>query len=178
MENELTPNELHLEDVEQDIQKEELDRIAKREVEATTKTTRFVNVDNEVYNLRINGQIVRTLKPGEEAVLPLFVATVGSKHLVDRILKKMDKAVDTNRDTPIRRSIFAKILPDLASERKITPLTQEEEMESLKEEIKRNQQFMDTEFAKRDNTKEVDALKKELSELKKLVTKGQKTTKQ
>ncbi len=178
MENTLSPQELNLEEVEQDLQEEERSKTAKREVEATTKTTRFKNIDDEDYPLRINGQIVRTIKPEEEVVLPLFVATVGSKHLVDRILKKMDKAVDTNRDTPIRRSIFAKILPDLASERKIQPLTPEEEMKSLREEVKRNQQFMDTEFAKRDNTKEVDDLKKQVSELKKLVTKGQKTTKQ
>ncbi|KKN59583.1 hypothetical protein LCGC14_0540460 [marine sediment metagenome] len=178
MENTLSPQELNLEEVEQDIQQEEINRQKNREVEATTKTTRFVNIDDEEFVLRADGQIVRKLKAGEEGVVPLWVATTNAKHLVDRVLKKKSLAVDTNRDTPIRRSIFAKILPDLASERKIQPLTPEEEMKSLREEVKRNQQFMDTEFAKRDNTKEVDDLKKQVSELKKLVTKGQKTTKQ
>ena len=183
MEDTLSPQELNLEEVEQDLQEEERSKIAKREVEATTKTTRFKNIDDEDYKLFINGQVVRTLKADEEAVLPLFVATVGSKHLVDRILKTMDKAIDTNRDTPIRRSIFAKILPDLASERKIQPLTPEEENESLKAEVARNRQFMESEFASRDKAKdaEMEAVKKELADLKKLLptpTKGQKTTKQ
>ena len=172
----LSPQELNLEDVEQDIQKEELDRIAKREVEATTKTTRFVNVDNEVYNLRINGQIVRTLKPGESAILPLFVATVGSKHLVDRILKKKDPRVDTNRDSPLRRNVFANILPDLAQERKIKPLTPEQEAVELKKEVKRQGELIKN-IGQTDP--EVEKLKKEVEKLKKaLEPKGQKTTKE
>ncbi len=173
----LSPQELNLEDVEQDIQKEELDRIQKREVEATTKTTLFVNVDTEVYNLRINGQIVRTLKPEENAVLPLFVATVGSKHLVDRILKRKDEKLDTNRDSPLRRNVFAKILPDLAEERKIKPLTPEQEAIELKKEVKRQGEVIkdfdqiDPKVANLE--KEVEKLKKEI-----LKNKGQKTTKE
>ena len=51
-------------------------------------------------------------------------------------------------------------------------------MKSLRDEVKRNQQFMDNEFANRDKAKDkkMESLEKEIADLKKLMTKGQKTT--
>lgn len=173
--NESNPIELDLEEVEQDLQQEAITRLAKRELKATTDVTRFVNIDDEPYDLRINGQIVRNILGGKEHVLPLFVATVGAKHLVDRILKKKNKNMDTNKDSPLRRSTFAQILPDLARERKIKPLTSEEEIAELKIENQKSRELIES-FGK--VAPEVAEMQKEIAKLKKVLeSKGQTTTK-
>src|SRR3990167_5445966 len=85
-------------------------------------TTRFVNIDSSAYEIYIGGKLAKRLEPEQEQIVPVYVAQVGAKHLVDRILQNAPYNVkDTNVDTPLRRSLFAKILPDMAEERQIVP---------------------------------------------------------
>lgn len=95
-------------------------------------TTTFVNVDDEPFDIYINNKLVRHLEVGERQELVVYVAQVGAKHLVDRILQKQG-IKDTLRDTDIRRNTFAKILPNMAEERDIKPLTSEQETKKIKE---------------------------------------------
>src|SRR3990167_5672514 len=95
-------------------------------IDASVETTRFVNIDNKDFEIYTNGKLVFSLKPSEEKTMVLYVAQVGAKHLVDRILQN-EGIKNSLADTPNRKSLFAKILPDLAEEKGIKPLSQEEE---------------------------------------------------
>ena len=78
-------------------------------------STKFVNIDNEDftgYYDRSKNPNGYTIKAGEERQLVSFVAETLAKHLVDRVLSKQG-IKDTMRDTPLRRDLFARILPDL-----------------------------------------------------------------
>lgn len=138
----------------------------KQEGNPEIDTTRFVNIDVVPYDIYIGGKLARRFEPAQEQVVPVYVAQVGAKHLVDRILQNDPyKVKDTNVDTPLRRSLFAKILPDMAEERQIVPLTPEQERTQLKELIERQETLIRS-FTKQQEDKEKmrEELKAELLE--------------
>ena len=87
-------------------------------------TTVFVNIDEDRFVFHINKQ-PREVEAGEQKVMPLYVAQVGAKHLVDKILQK-NGVRDTLRDTPERRTLFARILPDISKQLEIIPQSKED----------------------------------------------------
>lgn len=87
-------------------------------------TTVFVNIDEDRFVFHINKQ-PREVEAGEQKVMPLYVAQVGAKHLVDKILQK-NGVRDTLRDTPERRTLFARILPDISKQIEIIPQSKED----------------------------------------------------
>lgn len=94
------------------------------------------NIDDKDFTGYLNKEPY-VLKAGEERTLPNFVAEHLAKHLVDRVLQARGIR-DTLRDTPLRRSLFAQILPELS---KINPevkkLDKDEELKLLKEQIEK-----------------------------------------
>ena len=135
-------------------------------------TTTFVNVDNEPFDIYINNKLVRHLEVGERQELVVYVAQVGAKHLVDRILQKQG-IKDSLRDTEIRRNTFAKILPNMAEERNIKPLTPEEETKKIKEMLAEQAKLLKSleekgkgEDEKEKRIKELEATVKKLVEEK------------
>lgn len=141
-----------------------------KEVNPTVDTTKFVNTSDKPYDIYINGKLARHFEAGEDQILPVFVAQVGSKHLADRILFKQGIR-DVNRPSPVRDDILAKILPDLQEEVKVKPLTPEEFQEKVNEELKKQgTQIEDLKSAgvkeSKSKDKEIEKLKKELKSLK------------
>src|SRR3990167_9556523 len=109
-----------------------------KELNPEIDTTKFVNIDDKKFVFHINKQ-PREIEAGEEKIMPVYVAQLGAKHLTDKILQ--EKGIpDSNRDTPIRRSILAQILPDVADEVKLKPLSEEEFKAELKKEWERQEQ--------------------------------------
>jgi hypothetical protein len=100
----------------------------------------------------------------------LYVAQVGAKHLVDRILQEKHKIKDTLSDTPLRKSLFAKILPDMAQERDIKPLSKEEEKVEIDKLLKKQEEFLaslnQNKEREDERDKEIAALKEEVAKLK------------
>lgn len=140
------------------------DTLAKGQGNQEVDVTKFVNIDNEPFDIYINGNLARHLEAGEEQTLVIWVAQVGAKHLVDKILQKQN-IKDTNSDSPIRRSTFAKILPDMAVEREIQPLTPDAEKAALKEQLDKQQKVIDK-MSGKDEARDA-----EFAELKKTVAK-------
>lgn len=137
----------------------------KKESNPETDTTKFINIDEKSYSIYINGKLARHIEAGEETILPLYVAQVGAKHLVDRILQVDYKIVDTNRDTDLRKSIFAKILPEMAEERDIKPLSEEESRQKVNEQLEEQAKQIKDLQGKTERAQEKD----EIKELKKEV---------
>ena len=143
----------------------------KKEVNPEIDVTKFVNIDDKPYDIYIGGKVVRHLEAGEENICPIFVAQVGAKHLVDRILQEKHNVADTLTDTPLRKSLFAKILPEMAEQRNIKPLSPEQELEEVKKEQKKQRELVEA-FFKTKSEKEVGLeekvkeLEKELAKLK------------
>ena len=143
-------------------------------IDASVETTRFVNIDEKDFDIYTNGKLVFSLKPLEEKTMVLYVAQVGAKHLVDRILQSQG-IKNSIADSPQRKSLFAKILPDMAEERQIVPLTPEQERVQLKELIERQETLIRS-FTKQQEDKEKmrEELKAELlEELKAQLAAGQ-----
>lgn len=103
--------------------------------------TKFVNISDEPFDIYIGGKLARHLEGKEEQVLPVWVAQVGAKHLVDRVLQKKGVA-DSITDTPARQSLFAKILPDMALERDIKPLAEQDEQRVFKEQLAKQEKII------------------------------------
>lgn len=141
--------------------------------------TKFVNIWHEDFTFYVNNE-PRVVKTGEAKMMPIYVAQLGAKHLVDLILgTPKDKGgygiANTLVDTELRRSTFAKILPDMAEERGIKPLSKEEEEKAILLELKKQGEVIKsltektTEKEKEDSDK-IAKLEKEIDELKKLVS--------
>ncbi len=151
--------------------------LKKRDPEIATTT--FVNVDDEPYDIYIKGTVVRHFEAGEQDKIVFYIAQVGAKHLVDKILQK--KGVpDSNRDTPERQDLFSRILPEVTEELGIKPMTDEEWRASVDKRLAADKNERETEYEKRgiekaDDRKEIEDLKKQLAELKK-VGRPSKTT--
>lgn len=141
------------------------------EIDRTIETTRFVNIDDKPFDIYINNKLARHFEPGEEQTIVVYVAQVGAKHLVDRVLQEKHNVKDTLHDTELRRSFFAKILPDMAVERNIKPLSEEEEREAIKKELARQSSVIESLSEKvkseSEKEKEIAELRKEIETLKK-----------
>lgn len=125
-------------------------------------TTAFVNVDNEPFDIYINKQLVRHIDPNETHTLVYYVAQVGAKHLVDRILQKQG-IKDTLRDTPLRKDLFARILPDIAKEIKVEPLSPDMRLAELEKQLKSQREESQVKEDKRDE--EIRQLKEQIAKL-------------
>lgn len=130
-------------------------------------TTKFVNIDDKKFVFYINNQ-PREVEAGEEKIWPVYVCQHGAKHLVDRILQEKHNIKDTLRDSELRRSLFAQILPQMAEQREIKPLSEEDFRKKVEEELKRQQAVIDS-FGKvqketEEKVDEKDAKIKELEE--------------
>jgi len=136
--------------------------------------TKFVNIDDKPFDVYIGGKLARHFEPGEIQTTVVYVAQVGAKHLVDRILQVKHGIRDTLKDTPLRQSLFAQILPELAIERNIKPLTPDQEKAQVKEmlakqvELEKQLKQKDDERENKDKQRDavIEALQKEIAELK------------
>ena len=146
---------------------EQTTTVAKQE-NPEVDTTKFLNIDDKDFDIYINGKLARHVKAGEEQVLPLFVALAGAKHLVDRVLQEKHKIYDTLRDTPMRRDLFARILPERAEEKGIKPLSEADfRAEILKRMDEQSKQIATlTGVTPKDNTEELKELKNQIAGLK------------
>ena len=139
-----------------------------KKINPLTDVTKFINKDNEPFDIYIDGKLARHLEAGEEQVLPVFVAKVGAKHLVDRILQK--KGVkDSIRPTPERNSLLATIIPDIAEEVKVKPLTEEEFRKKIEERVEKQEE--DIKSLGGISKDEIKDLKKQIKELQKQLKK-------
>ena len=129
--------------------------------------TLFVNILDEPFTFHVNNE-PRVLKAHEEKPMPLYVAQLGAKHLVDYYLQKQG-VKNTLADSELRKSIFAKILPEMASERNIKPLTVEEELKAIKEEQGKQKELVASIVGQTSTSDEVEKLRAEIEELKKQV---------
>lgn len=137
-----------------------------RELNPEIDTTRFVNIDNKPFDIYINGKVARHLEAGEEQVVPVWVAQTGAKHLSDRIQQVTHGIKDTFKDTKLRQSLFARILPDMAQERKIEPLKEEEFQKVVQEQLKEQSKVIASLQGKtQTKDEEIDKLKTRLAEL-------------
>ena len=132
-----------------------------------TDTTRFVNIFNEKHDIYVNGSLARSVDPGEEQVMPLFVAELGAKHLADKVLfKKGIRAVNT--PSPVRDKILSEILPDITEENKLKVLTDEEYRQRVDEMLEKQEAAITSLGGKvTDKDTRIEKLEKELKELKK-----------
>lgn len=141
-------------------------------------TTKFVNIDDEKFVFYINKQ-PREIEAGETKTMPVYVAQIGAKHLVDKILQKKYGIKDTLKDTDLRRSLFAKILPEMAEEREIKPLSEEEFRKKVEEELEKQKKLIETlsgDVAKSFKDKdEIERLKNEIKKLKASLNKKTET---
>jgi len=97
-------------------------------------TTRIVNIDNEDFTGHLNKEPYE-IKAGESRILPKFVAEHLAKHLVNKVLQKK-QIKDTLRDTPLRRSLFAQIIPEIAEVNPdVKKLDKEDELKELREQL-------------------------------------------
>lgn len=171
-------------------------------------TTTFVNIDTEEFTgyfnasrdikeLRPNPQEAGvplelqkrpvkvpngyTFKPNESRQIVAFMAETFAKHLIDKILQRQGIR-DTMRDTELRRSLYAKILPDIQKVRDdVKPLSPEEENKALRIELEDQKKRIDEimgKMAEPEKNEEIEALKKELAELKAVLPKEGKIKKE
>ena|SRR3990167_7003637 len=131
--------------------------------------TKFVNIDEKPFDIYIGGKLVRHIEAGETHTLVVYVAQVGAKHLVDRVLQEKHGVSDSLRDTPLRKSLFAKILPEMAEERDIKPLTPDEEKVAVKKQLDEQAKVIDSLLQKKkdddERDKKIAELEKRLAEL-------------
>jgi len=145
-------------------------------VNVLTDTTRFVNISDKPFDIYINKELARHLEAGEEQVVPVFVAQVGSKHLADRIL--FSRGIrDVNKPSPIKDEILSRIMPDMGEKAEIKPLSEEEFRAKIDETLKKQEEEIAklrgaSETKDKEKEKEIIKLKKELEALKKVAKKS------
>src|SRR3990167_420629 len=134
-------------------------------VDVEIETTKFINILDESFTFFINKR-PQELKSKEEKRFPIWVAQVGAKHLVDLVLQKKN-IKDSFRDTPERKSLFAEILPELAEQLNIQPLSKEDFEAGIQGTLKKQEKLIES-FVKKDEKrdKELEELKKEVAALK------------
>ena len=138
---------------------------------AEIDTTVFLNIDDKKFVFFINKQ-PREVEAGEQKTWPIFVCQIGAKHLVDRILQEKHGVKDTLRDTELRKNLFAKILPEMAEERGIKPLSPEEEKAVIQKELARQSELIKSFTETQKDVKEKDDEKdKKIAELEAKVNK-------
>jgi len=141
-----------------------------KKLNPTTDVTKFINKDNEPFDIYINGKLARHLEAGEEQVVPVFVAKLGAKHLVDRILQKKGIA-DSMRPTPMRSTLLASIIPDVAEEIKPKLLTEEEYRKAIDERLEKQKEDIEKLRGAKVDTDEIKKLKEQVEKLQKKLDK-------
>lgn len=96
------------------------------------ETTTFVNVDDKEFIGYFDNEPYQ-FKAGESREVVKFVAQHLAKHLIDRILQEKYGVKNTLVDTPVRKDLLAKILPEEAKKVDYKPLTPEEKEKALSE---------------------------------------------
>ena len=140
-----------------------------KQLNPTVDTTKFVNIDKNPFDIYIDGKKIRTLEAGEEQILPVFVAKAGAKHLIDRILQ--EKGIkDSLRPTPERDTIMAKIIPDVAEEIQVKPLSEEEFRKKIEERVAKQDEDIKA-LGGRIDTDKVKNLEKKVKNLEKQLKK-------
>ena len=143
----------------------------KLEVRPNIDTTRFVNIYDKSFDIYIDKEVARHFEAGEEHIVPVFVARVGAKHLVDLILQKREGLSDSMRDTPLRKSLFAEILPDVAEDIDMKPLSDEEVRKEVEKQLKEQKTLIEGLGASASQKdKEIEQLKKDIETLKRANT--------
>jgi len=141
-----------------------------------TDTTKFVNISDKPFDIYVNGKLARHLEAGEEQIVPVFVAQVGSKHLADKVL--FSRGIrDVNKPSPIKDEILSRIMPEMAEKAEIKPLTEEEFRAGIDETLKKQEEELTAlkgEVTIKDSKKdkEIEKLKEELKALKKVAKKS------
>ena len=144
-----------------------------KERDPSVETTKFVNIYAKPWTIYTNGKSVFVLKPKEEKIMVLYIAQVGAKHLVTRILQ--DKGVRfVYHDTDLRKSLFAQILPELGEELDVKILSPEEEKEEVRKALKKQGEEIDSlkESSKEEKDKDskqakkIEELEKQVAQLK------------
>lgn len=127
------------------------------EINPEIHTTKFVNIDDKSHDIYINKQLARHFEPGEEAIIPIFVAKLGAKHLINRILQEKHDIRASLHTDPLRKELLARIIPDLRDEVKEVskPLSDEE----FRKQVLESQKKQEETIAKL--TGEIETLKKE-----------------
>lgn len=138
-------------------------------------TTLFVNIDDEDFTGYYNASKEPngwTIKAGESRTLIAPMAETFAKHLVDKLLTK--KGVkDTMRDTDLRRSLFAQVLPEIEKlNPKVKKLSPDEEAQALKKQLADQARAIgelsaSVKSIQDDKDKEIERLKNELEQAKK-----------
>ena len=141
-----------------------------KKLNPTTDVTKFINKDNEPFDIYINGKLAIHLEAGEEQVVPVFVAKLGAKHLVDRILQKKGIA-DSMRPTPMRSTLLASIIPDVAEEIKPKLLTEEEYRKAIDERLEKQKEDIEKLRGAKVDTDEIKKLKEQVEKLQKKLDK-------
>jgi DNA-binding transcriptional regulator GbsR (MarR family) len=124
------------------------------------ETTSMVNTFAETFIFHCNNQPFE-LKAGEKRIFPIYIAKLGAKHLTDKILysKGIRRTMD---DTETRRSVLAEILPELAMEAGVTPMSRERFQNAVEEELKKQKASME------EMASTITGLKKESDKAKEL----------
>lgn len=125
--------------------------------------TKFVNILDEKFLFHIGGQ-PREIEAKEEKMMPIYIAKHGAKHLIDKILQEKHNIKDTLRDSPLRQSLLAQILPDLAEEATVKPLSDEEFKTNLAKELERQSKMIDELSGKAKETEEENKKIKDLED--------------
>lgn len=137
-----------------------MDKKINREVD----TTKFVNIDSKKFVFYLNNE-PREIEAGEEKVMPIYVAELGAKHLIDLILQRDHGIKDTLKETPLRSSLLAKIIPELPDlNPKVKKLTPEEEKEEIRKELAKQAEAIEKLSGKLEGEDEKDKKIKELEE--------------
>jgi len=102
------------------------------------ETILFINVYEKDFIGHINKEPYE-IKAGQERHFPAFVAEHLAKHLIDKILQEKFHVFDTLRETPLRNSLWAQILPEMKVKfpEKIKELDVKDEIAELKKELER-----------------------------------------
>ena len=117
-------------------------KMEQKKINPEIDVTKFVNITDTKFVFYINNQ-PREIEAHEEKMMPVYIARHGAKHLIDKILQEKHHLHDTFRDTPLRRSYLAQILPEEAKLADVKPLSPEEEQEEIKKELAKQAKMID-----------------------------------
>ena len=127
--------------------------------------TRFVNISEEEETFYYDNQPWK-FEPLEQKQLTVHLAKHFMKHLIDKLLQK--KGIhNTLAETPLRISLKAQILPELAEEAKVKPLSNEEFLKELqKQQAQQKSQIEELSGKAKENEerdKELQTLKEQVA---------------
>ena len=132
-------------------------------------TTKIVNITDGVFTWHINKQPIK-LEPGEATVKAVYVAQIGALHMVNKLLQEKYGIKYTNpfssQNEELRKSLFAQILPEMAEERKIKPLSEEDFRAAVTKQLEEQNKLISAFQEKVDDKEDLKKLKQEIALLK------------